>query len=89
MGPLEGIPMDDMNKVFETNFYGTVRMIKEVIPDMKKRRGGQIIVVSSVMGLQGEQAQRCEGRRGVVCLSAPCCWNGGWMRGWMEVWTYE
>lgn len=45
--------MDDMKKVFETNFFGTVRMIKEVMPDMKKRRAGHIIVMSSVMGLQG------------------------------------
>ncbi|XP_032383882.1 retinol dehydrogenase 8 [Etheostoma spectabile] len=42
-----------MKKVFETNFFGVIRMIKEVIPDMKKRKGGHIIVVSSVMGLQG------------------------------------
>lgn len=54
MGPLESIPIDEMKKVFETNFFGVIRMIKEVMPDMKKRKGGHIIVVSSVMGLQGE-----------------------------------
>ncbi|KAL4648761.1 retinol dehydrogenase 8-like [Arapaima gigas] len=53
VGPLESIGMDEMKKVFETNFFGMVRMIKEVMPDMKRRRGGHIIVVSSVMGLQG------------------------------------
>ncbi|KAG7491304.1 hypothetical protein MATL_G00002130 [Megalops atlanticus] len=53
VGPVESISMDEMRKVFETNFFGVVRMIKEVMPDMKKRRGGHIIVVSSVMGLQG------------------------------------
>ena len=53
VGPLESIPMEEMKKVFETNFFGVIRMIKEVMPDMKKRRGGHIIVVSSVMGLQG------------------------------------
>ncbi|KAF7663421.1 hypothetical protein LDENG_00209710 [Lucifuga dentata] len=53
VGPVESIPMDEMKKVFETNFYGVIRMIKEVMPDMKRRRGGHIIVVSSVMGLQG------------------------------------
>uniref|UniRef100_UPI0037E80471 retinol dehydrogenase 8-like n=1 Tax=Semicossyphus pulcher TaxID=241346 RepID=UPI0037E80471 len=51
--PVESITIDEMKKVFETNFFGVVRMIKEVMPDMKKRRGGHIIVVSSVMGLQG------------------------------------
>lgn len=54
MGPLESIPIEEMKKVFETNFFGVIRMIKEVMPDMKKRRGGHIIVVSSVMGLQGK-----------------------------------
>uniref|UniRef100_UPI0037E8DD49 retinol dehydrogenase 8-like n=1 Tax=Semicossyphus pulcher TaxID=241346 RepID=UPI0037E8DD49 len=53
VGPVESIPIDEMKKVFETNFFGVIRMIKEVMPDMKKRRGGHIIVVSSVMGLQG------------------------------------
>ncbi|RXN04395.1 retinol dehydrogenase 8-like protein [Labeo rohita] len=53
LGPVESISMNDMKKVFETNFFGTVRMIKEVMPDMKKRRAGHIIVMSSVMGLQG------------------------------------
>lgn len=53
VGPVESIPIEDMKKVFETNVFGVIRMIKEVMPDMKKRRGGHIIVVSSVMGLQG------------------------------------
>nr|AAH59640.1 Retinol dehydrogenase 8 like [Danio rerio]AAP74565.1 photoreceptor associated retinol dehydrogenase type 1 [Danio rerio] len=53
VGPVEGLSLDDMMKVFETNFFGAVRMIKEVMPDMKKRRSGHIIVISSVMGLQG------------------------------------
>ncbi|XP_035253504.1 retinol dehydrogenase 8a isoform X1 [Anguilla anguilla] len=53
LGPVESINMEDMKKVFETNFFGAVRMIKEVMPDMKKRRAGHIVVMSSVMGLQG------------------------------------
>ncbi|XP_066530797.1 retinol dehydrogenase 8a isoform X2 [Hoplias malabaricus] len=53
LGPVESISMDQMKRVFETNFFGTVRMIKEVMPDMKKRRSGHIIVMSSVMGMQG------------------------------------
>ncbi|XP_041943485.1 retinol dehydrogenase 8a [Alosa sapidissima] len=53
LGPIESISMEEMKKVFETNFFGVVRMIKEVMPDMKKRRSGHIVVMSSVMGLQG------------------------------------
>ncbi|KAM4622470.1 retinol dehydrogenase 8-like [Discoglossus pictus] len=53
IGPLECHSMDDMQGIFDTNFYGVVRMIKEVLPDMKRRRAGHIVVISSVMGLQG------------------------------------
>uniref|UniRef100_A0A8C5HBB6 Retinol dehydrogenase 8-like n=1 Tax=Gouania willdenowi TaxID=441366 RepID=A0A8C5HBB6_GOUWI len=53
LGPVESISIEDMKQVFETNFFGVVRMIKEVMPDMKKRRSGHIVVMSSVMGLQG------------------------------------
>lgn len=53
LGPVESISIDEMKRVFETNFFGVVRMIKEVMPDMKKRRSGHIVVMSSVMGLQG------------------------------------
>ena len=54
LGPVESISIEEMKKVFETNFFGVVRMIKEVMPDMKKRRSGHIVVMSSVMGLQGK-----------------------------------
>ncbi|XP_030635926.1 retinol dehydrogenase 8b [Chanos chanos] len=53
VGPVESFSMDEMKQVFETNFFGVIRMIKEVMPDMKKRKSGHIIVISSVMGLQG------------------------------------
>ena len=53
LGPVESISIEQMKKVFETNFFGVVRMIKEVMPDMKARRSGHIVVMSSVMGLQG------------------------------------
>uniref|UniRef100_A0A8C6SRQ5 Retinol dehydrogenase 8b n=1 Tax=Neogobius melanostomus TaxID=47308 RepID=A0A8C6SRQ5_9GOBI len=56
VGPVESIPIEEMKKVFETNFFGVIRMIKEVMPDMKKRRGGHIIVVSSVMGLNEKRS---------------------------------
>ncbi|KAM4691732.1 retinol dehydrogenase 8-like [Rhinophrynus dorsalis] len=53
IGPIECQPIEEMQSVFNTNFFGVVRMIKEVLPDMKRRRSGHIVVISSVMGLQG------------------------------------
>ncbi|KAM4747475.1 LOW QUALITY PROTEIN: retinol dehydrogenase 8 [Rhinophrynus dorsalis] len=53
IGPIESFSMEDMRKVFETNFFGVVHLVKEVLPGMKKRGSGHIVVISSVMGLQG------------------------------------
>ncbi|NXT27361.1 RDH8 dehydrogenase, partial [Syrrhaptes paradoxus] len=53
VGPVEGTSLEEMKRIFETNFFGAVRMIKGVLPEMKRRQKGHIVVVSSVMGLQG------------------------------------
>ncbi|KAJ6660619.1 hypothetical protein lerEdw1_017616 [Lerista edwardsae] len=53
IGPIECQSIEEMKAIMETNFFGVVRMIKEVLPDMKRRRSGHIVVISSVMGLQG------------------------------------
>ncbi|XP_012889382.1 PREDICTED: retinol dehydrogenase 8 [Dipodomys ordii] len=53
VGPLEGLSITTMQNVFDTNFFGAIRLVKAVLPSMKKRRRGHIVVVSSVMGLQG------------------------------------
>ncbi|CAM5169955.1 unnamed protein product [Eretmochelys imbricata] len=53
IGPIESISIAEMKRVFETNFFGAVRMVQAVLPGMKLRRSGHIVVMSSVMGLQG------------------------------------
>ncbi|XP_060108531.1 retinol dehydrogenase 8 [Heteronotia binoei] len=53
VGPVESISMDDMKRIFETNFFGAIRMIKAVLPEMKRCQNGHIVVISSTMGLQG------------------------------------
>ena len=35
----------------EVNLYGTVRCIKMLLPDMLRRRNGQIVVMASIAGL--------------------------------------
>ncbi|XP_058234120.1 retinol dehydrogenase 8 [Hemibagrus wyckioides] len=53
IGPLECQSLKTMQDVFNTNFFGLVRLVKQVLPDMKRRRSGHIVVMSSVMGIQG------------------------------------
>ena len=38
----------DVRALFETHFFGTVAMIKAVLPDMRARRGGAIVNISSI-----------------------------------------
>lgn len=53
IGPIECQSIEEMKTVMDTNFFGLVRLLKEILPDMKKRKKGHIVVISSVMGIQG------------------------------------
>ncbi|XP_042575123.1 retinol dehydrogenase 8-like [Cyprinus carpio] len=53
IGPLECQSVSDMQELFNTNFFGLVRLVKELLPDMKQRQSGHIVVMSSVLGIQG------------------------------------
>jgi len=50
-GPVEGTSIDEAKSEFETNFFGLVRMVKEVLPIMRQQERGQIINVGSIAGL--------------------------------------
>jgi NAD(P)-dependent dehydrogenase (short-subunit alcohol dehydrogenase family) len=52
-GALEELPIDEIKKQFETNYFGAVRAIKEVLPSMRKQRSGIIINISSIAGVVG------------------------------------
>jgi len=49
-GSIEEIPMDDIRRVMETNYFGPIRLIKALVTDMRERKSGTIINVASVAG---------------------------------------
>lgn len=49
-GPVEDVPVEWVKTLFETNYFGSIRMIRAVLPGMRERRHGAIVNVSSVFG---------------------------------------
>ena len=49
-GPVEAVPMAEVRRLFETNVFGTLRMIQAVVPQMRARRSGVVVNLSSVNG---------------------------------------
>ena len=49
--PVEDTPADDAHYLMEVNFYGPLRCIHAVLPQMRKQRAGQIVNVGSVLSM--------------------------------------
>jgi short-subunit dehydrogenase len=52
-GPLEEIPTEEIQRNFQTNFFGPIEVIKKVLPIMRKQQSGLIINVTSIAGYMG------------------------------------
>ncbi|HEX7907578.1 MAG TPA: SDR family NAD(P)-dependent oxidoreductase [Paraburkholderia sp.] len=52
-GIAEETPMDLGRRQFETNFWGTVKVTNALLPRFRAQKHGQIITVSSIVGLIG------------------------------------
>jgi len=52
-GPLEGIADDQFRKILDNNILSNHWLIQMVAPEMRERREGSIVIVSSIGGLRG------------------------------------
>jgi NAD(P)-dependent dehydrogenase (short-subunit alcohol dehydrogenase family) len=51
-GPVETTPLDQARAQLETNFWGTVRVVRSALPHMRPR-GGRVVLIGSIGGLIG------------------------------------
>jgi len=51
LGPLATVPLEDVKAAFDVNVFGTLQVTQAVLPAMRKRGSGRIIIVSSIAGV--------------------------------------
>jgi NAD(P)-dependent dehydrogenase (short-subunit alcohol dehydrogenase family) len=56
VGAVEECTDEEIQNVFRTNVFGTIGVIREVLPHMRKRRSGVILGMTSVLGFQAVPA---------------------------------
>lgn len=49
-GTVEMVPMEKIRAMFETNFFGAVRMMQAVLPGMRERHSGAVVNITSMLG---------------------------------------
>ena len=50
VGAVEDLGMEDWRRQFEINFFGVIRVTQAVLPRMRERRKGRILMMSSISG---------------------------------------
>jgi NAD(P)-dependent dehydrogenase (short-subunit alcohol dehydrogenase family) len=58
-GSVEELPLAEFRAVMETNYFGVIRCVQAIAPQMRKRRSGCIINVSSVAGRLSSSPLSC------------------------------
>jgi NAD(P)-dependent dehydrogenase (short-subunit alcohol dehydrogenase family) len=51
MAAAEELKLDDLRRLYETNIFGLLRVTQAVLPRMRERKSGRILMLSSVAGI--------------------------------------
>jgi NAD(P)-dependent dehydrogenase (short-subunit alcohol dehydrogenase family) len=51
VGPMESMALDDFEEAMRVHFYGPLYLTLAVVPEMRRRRDGRIVNISSIGGL--------------------------------------
>ncbi|GAA0471805.1 SDR family oxidoreductase [Streptomyces olivaceiscleroticus] len=49
LAPLEELPMDALERLFQLNVFGAVRLTQLLLPGMRARRSGRVVMVGSML----------------------------------------
>lgn len=52
-GPVEEIPLEEIQNNFHTNVFGPIEMMKAVLPVMRNQKSGMVINITSIAGYMG------------------------------------
>jgi NAD(P)-dependent dehydrogenase (short-subunit alcohol dehydrogenase family) len=48
--PMETVPLEEVERLFDLNTFGALRVAQQVLPGMRERRSGKLIFISSTQG---------------------------------------
>ncbi|KAK2111863.1 hypothetical protein P7K49_011609 [Saguinus oedipus] len=71
LGPLEALGVDAVGSVLDVNMAGKVPMLQAVLPEMKPRSSGRVLVTRSRGGLMGEWQGQGHSSRFFKCGAEP------------------
>jgi 3-oxoacyl-[acyl-carrier protein] reductase len=65
-GELEALSEEDWREVYDLNFFSTLRMVRLVVPVMKRQGGGRIINIASIWGRESGGAMTYNASKAAV-----------------------
>lgn len=76
-GLLDNVTDEEMQKFFEVNVFGTIKLLRAAVPFLRMH-GGSIVTVASDAAIQGMYSAACTARRKGRLPLLPVRWRLNW-----------